>query len=252
MAGLTYAVTALKNGINVTIAERNIRLGKKIAMTGNGKCNIGNAFVKAENYNKSPVVNAVLNKISVEEYAEFLKSCGIYTYQDKDGRMYPLSDSASNVVDCLRNQIGKYGGKVVTESVSLCRIKNGKYEIKLEGRYQLFDKVVLACGSQAQAERPNVFGVIPSEYFTPMYPSLVPVKILGMDSVLNGIRARADVTLYDGEFVLGRESGEILFKDYGLSGICIFNLSSVIARRLVQGKGGSYYFTVDLATGFSQ
>lgn len=252
MAGLTYAVVALKNGAEVTVAERNLRLGKKIAMSGNGKCNIGNVNVNRDCYNKSGIVQAVLGRISVLEYVEFLKSCGIYTFADKEGRMYPLCESAANVVDCLRSQLNKFGGKVVTESVNLCRKKDGKYEVKLEGKYQLFDKVVVAVGSPSQAERPNIFGIVPSEYYTDLVPSLVPVKILTMDSVLNGIRARADVTLYDGELVLGRQSGEVLFKDYGLSGICIFNLSSVIARRQVCGKYGSYRFSVDLVPGYSQ
>lgn len=252
MAGLTYSVIALKNGETVTVAERNARLGKKIAMTGNGKCNIGNANVDASCYNKSGIVKAVLGKISVDEYLRFLQSCGIYTYDDGSGRLYPLCDSASGVVDCLRNQFAKYGGKFVNESVSLCRKKDGKYEVKLEGKYQIFDKVVVACGSPSQAERPNVFGIIPQEYFTPLVPSLVPVKIMGMDGMLNGIRARAEVTLYDNELILGKESGEVLFKDYGLSGICVFNLSALIARRQVAGKEGGYRFSVDLVPSYSQ
>lgn len=252
MAGLTYSILALKNGMDITIAERNIRLGKKIAMTGNGKCNIGNVKVDASCYNKSGIARAVLGEISVEEYLQFLKSCGIHTYSDNAGRLYPMSDSASNVVDCLRNQFNKYGGKLVNESVTFCRKKDGKYEVKLEGKYQLFDKVVVACGSSAQAERPNIIGVVPQEYFSTLVPSLVPVRIMGMDAVLNGIRARADVTLYDGELVLGKQSGEILFKDYGLSGICIFNLSALIARRKVAGKDGRYCFSVDLVPSYTQ
>lgn len=252
MAGLTYSVVALKNGMDVTIAERNIRLGKKIAMSGNGKCNIGNVNANRDCYNKSGIVKSVLGKISVLEYVEFLKSCGVYTYADKEGRMYPLCESATNVVDCLRNQVTKFGGKVVTESVNLCRKKDGKFDVKLEGKYQTFDKVVVAVGSPSQAERPNIFGIVPLEYYTNLVPSLVPVKILTMDGILTGIRARADVTLFDGDFVLGKESGEVLFKDYGLSGICIFNLSSIIARRQVNNKFGSYRFSVDLVPGYSQ
>ena len=111
MAGLTYAIVALKNGIDVTLAERNNRVGKKIAMTGNGKCNIGNANVDKNCFNSSPIVQKVLDEISVEEYVQFLSSCGIYTHTDEMGRMYPLCDSASNVVDCLRHQFAKNGGK---------------------------------------------------------------------------------------------------------------------------------------------
>ena len=113
MAGLTYAIVAAKNGCDVTVAERNARLGRKIAMTGNGKCNIGNAQVSAACFNKSAIVNNVLNPISADEYVKFLNSCGIYTYTDADGRMYPLSESANGAVDCLRYQLEKYGGKAL-------------------------------------------------------------------------------------------------------------------------------------------
>ena len=84
MAGMTYAIVACKNGMDVTVAERNSRVGKKIATTGNGKCNIGNEKVNASCYNGSAVVRRVLDEISVNEYKRFLISCGIYTYADSE------------------------------------------------------------------------------------------------------------------------------------------------------------------------
>lgn len=253
MAGLTYAIIACKNGIDVTVAERNSRVGKKIAMSGNGKCNIGNANVSAACYNKSDIVNKVLAEISVEEYRKFLTSCGIYTYTDSEGRMYPLSDSASNVVDCLRNQLARYGAKLLTDTLITSVEKRGsQYEVNVNGNKQIFDKVVLACGSGSQAERPNVYSIVPADLFAPTVPSLVPVKIHDMPAVLNGLRAKAEARLYCGEMLLGSQSGEVLFKDYGLSGICIFNLSALIARREVQRKKGAYTFSLDVVPNLTQ
>lgn len=253
MAGLTYAVVAAKNGLDVTVVERNARVGKKIGMTGNGKCNIGNARVSPACYNKSALVNKVLSSVPVEEYVKFLKSVGIYTYEDGDGRMYPLSESASNVVDCLRNQVEKYGGKIICDSdVFNVRPSNKGYDVLINRANYRFDKVVAACGSKSQANETNVYGIVPKEYFTPLCPSLVPVKTRSIDPVLNGLRVKADVTLLDGAVPVSKEHGEVLFKDYGLSGICIFNLSAQIARRIVQGKQGDYKFALDLLPGFSQ
>ncbi len=253
MAGLTYAIVAAKNGYDVTVAERNPRLGKKISMTGNGKCNIGNANVNASCYNKSAIVSNVLNKISVDEYVKFLYSCGIVTYADNEGRMYPLSDSANGVVDCLREQLEKYGGKTVCGvEASNCRKVGDRYEVRIGGGKYIFDKVVLACGSRSQSLDVNPYTVVSQNMFTPLVPSLTPVKVFNMDGVLNGIRVKADVTLLDGALTLGKQSGEVLFKDYGLSGICIFNLSSIIARKQVQRKNGNYIFSVDLVPSMSQ
>ena len=247
MAGLTYAIVACKNGIDVTVAERNPRVGKKLSATGNGKCNIGNERVSVSNFNGCAVVKRVLDEISVADYKRFLLSCGIYTYTDAEGRMYPLSDSASNVVDCLRHQLAKFGGKLLCDTeITACERIEGKYQVTIGATKHVFDKVVLACGSGSQAPTPNVANIVPSGVFTPLCPSLVPVKARNMDGSLNGIRVRANVTLYDGALLLGSESGEVLFKDYGLSGIAIFNLSSIIARRTVQRKLGQYVFSLDV------
>ena len=248
MAGLTYAITALKNGIDVTIAERNNRVGKKIAMTGNGKCNIGNANVDASCFNNSIIVKNVLQQVTVDEYVNFLNSCGIYTHTDEMGRMYPLSDSASNVVDCLRHQFAKHGGKLLLDTnVQSLSMQKGKY--LLDG--VIYDKVVLACGSGSQVQNP-VWPLVEKQWQTPTCPSLVPVRISQMDGVLNGIRAKCTVTLLADGKKIAQESGEVLFKDYGLSGICIFNLSALIARNIVAGQNFNYTFSIDLVPTMSQ
>lgn len=253
MAGLTYAVIACKNGQDVTVVERNVRVGKKIAMTGNGKCNIGNARVSPSCYNKSAIVSKVLDTISVSEYVKYLKSVGIYTFEDNDGRMYPLSESASNVVDCLRHQVEKFGGKIICDSeVFSVRPSDKGFDVLIDRNGYRFEKVVACCGSKSQSNETNVFGIVPKEYFTPLCPSLVPIKTRTIDHILNGLRVKADVTLSDGVVPIAKESGEVLFKDYGLSGICIFNLSAIIARRIVQGKSGDYSIALDLLPRLSQ
>ena len=248
MAGLTYAVVAAKNGHTVTLAERNSRVGKKIAMTGNGRCNIGNVKVDASCYNKSAIVKNVLDEISVLEYRRFLSSCGIFTYSDPDGRLYPLTDNANSVVDCLRHQLYKYGGKTLIDTEVTGFVKVGqKYQVTLHAEKHQFDKIVLACGNKSQSEPLNIYYLVPADAFTPTAPSLTPVRIRNMDGTLNGLRAKADVSLYDGIVLLGKESGEVQFKDYGLSGICVFNLSAIIARREIQRKSGNYRFVLDAA-----
>ena len=248
MAGLTYAIVALKNGTNVTVAERNNRVGKKIAMSGNGKCNIGNANVSMDCFNDSKIAHAVLEDISVAEYTQFLNSCGIYTYADEMGRMYPLSDSASNVVDCLRHQFAKHGGKLLTDvNVQDVALKNGKYICN----GVTYDKVVLACGSGSQCQAPTL-PLVERSWLTPTCPSLVPVRTTQMDGILNGIRAKCVVTLLADGSPLATESGEVLFKDYGLSGICIFNLSALIARNNVKGAKHTYTFSIDLVPSMTQ
>lgn len=253
MAGLTYAIVACKNGWDVTVAERNGRVGKKIAMTGNGKCNIGNVNVSASCYNRSGIVLRVLQALPVCEYVRFLNSCGVYTYTDDEGRMYPLSDSAAGVVDCLRYQLSKFGGKLLADTVATSIVRRGDaYDVNLGGKTVRFDKVVVAVGSRSQAVSTGIEQLVSPTCLTPTVPSLVPVKVLDADVTLNGLRARAIVSLFDGEKLLATQQGEVLFREYGLSGICIFNLSALIARREVQRKRSNYHFELDLVPDLSE
>lgn len=247
MSGLTYGIVAVKNGNDVTIAERNSRLGKKISMTGNGKCNIGNVNTDVGYYNGGVVVDNVLAKISVKEYRQFLYSCGIITYCDDEGRLYPVCNNAPNVVDCLRYQFSKFGGKIFCDTqVNKIVKKDGYFDVTFgNGTTQNYDKVIVCCGSGAQADKPCLEG-IDSKYFTPLYPSLTPIKVAEKPTAISGQRAKANVTLLQDGKVVAIQSGEVLFREYGLSGICIFNLSAIIARNYVKGINAKYNLVVDI------
>ena len=132
MAGLTFAISALRLGYQVTIAEKNNRVGKKISATGNGKCNIGNEFVSIKHFNDSKIASTVLHAINVDTYKHFLHSVGIFTYTDNAGRMYPLSDSASTVVDCLRHTLQDLGGIVIQAEVTQITAKNFSVRARTE------------------------------------------------------------------------------------------------------------------------
>lgn len=249
MAGLTYGILCAQNNMDVTICEQNARVGKKLSQTGNGKCNLGNVRIHSGCFNQSAVVNAVMQAVAVEDYVEFLRGCGIFTRTDSEGRMYPLSDSASNVVDCLRHAFARFGGKTQTgvRVTAVERTASGAFSVTDDnGNTAIYDAVVLACGSGSSCVAPDLHGIVPARYFTELSPSLVPVKVANAERTLDGLRARAFVTLYADGKPLATESGEVQFKDYGLSGICIFNLSAIIARDTVAGNNRNYTFGVDV------
>lgn len=246
MAGITYAIAAARKGHLVTLAERNSRLGKKLAMTGNGKCNIGNANVTPGAYNDSALVRKVLAAVPVEQYLRFLDSCGIVTYAT-DGRLYPLSDSAANVVDCMRYTLAKCGVEQLLDcEVSDVRTVGNGFEAQLCGKTRRFDLVVLACGSGSQAKQPNTAGLLTADCLTRLCPSLTPIRTRNVDPTLNGLRAGCNASLLCDGKLLGVQSGEVLFRDYGLSGIAVFNLSALVARRMVAGQSGNYQLALDV------
>ncbi len=251
MSGLTFAISALRLGYNVTIVEKNARVGKKIVATGNGKCNIGNQLVTPACFNDSKLANVVVNAISVETYKDFLHSVGIYTYTDTAGRMYPYSDSSSTVVDCLRFAVERLGGTIVQGEATNITQCGGKYAVTVDGKTKTWDKVVLSVGSGSQAPMPNVASLVDSKYLTPTCPSLVPIKVTTALPTLNGVRHKCTATLVENGHAVYLENGEVLFRDYGLSGICIFNMSAVIARSNVRGENNRYQITLDLLPDFT-
>ncbi len=245
---MTYAILAARKGHSVTIAEKNSRLGKKLAATGNGKCNVGNAHVDESCFNSSAVLSHVLSAVPVGNYLQFLQSVGVFTYDDGTGRLYPLSDSASNVVDCFRSALSSLSVRVLTDCpVSALRKQNGGgFLATLGGKNEFFHKVVYAVGSPSQAENPHAFSLIPTSLFTPLCPSLAPLKVDGMDRVLSGLRCKCHATLTCNGTPLATRSGEVQFKEYGLSGICIFDLSALVARSFVRGEQPRFTVILDL------
>lgn len=247
MSGLTYGILSARSGIDTVLCERNARVGKKLSATGNGRCNIGNANINKACFNGSNIVNAVISKVTVDKYLQFLQSCGIYTFCDDFGRIYPLSESANNVIDCLRYAYSRSGGTTVCncEVRNVKRLKDG-FNAEIDGAVKHFDKVVLACGSESSADKLHIDGLVSEQWFTKRVPSLVPVTVKNMDKTLNGLRVKAQVSLICSGKARATEHGEVQFKQDGLSGICVFNLSAIVARDIVAGHVNDYTFTIDL------
>ncbi len=247
MSGMVCGIMLSRNGHNVTIIERNSRLGKKISVTGNGRCNISNTIVTADNYNKTPLVDYVLSGVSACDVDNFLDSIGIFRHSDSMGRVYPITDNANSVVDCMRIALDRLGVSVVCDSTveGIMHSGSGYIVTATTGRYSC-DKVVLCVGSGSGASPVDLKSLVGNNFTTKLVPSLVPITTVGADKTLNGIRAKVDATLFGGGNMLATNSGEVLFKDYGLSGICIFDLSAVIAECIKNDTCNNFSISLDI------
>ena len=249
MSGLVCAIASAKCGYSVTLLEQNPRVGKKISATGNGKCNLYNLAPQG-NYNDNAFFDALLSRYSVDDVKEFFASIGIFTYADSLGRAYPITDNANSVVDCLRTAAGRLGVAIFNQtaiSVEKCPKDHFEgYIVATDMHKHLCHKVVLACGSGSQAHLPSLSKIVPNSYFTPTSPSLVPVKIADMPKILNGLRLKTNVQLLQDGQPVANVNGEVQFKDYGLSGICVMDLSAIIARNAVKGISCGYQIVLDL------
>ncbi len=231
-----FAASQLPANLSVAILESNERVGKKLLATGNGKCNLTNYDLNIVHYNKPNIVEDFLDRFDVHDTIFAFEKMGLIT-KVVDKRVYPYSECASSVLDVLRRAVEMRGTQVFTNhSVNFIEnftdgfFVNGiiKHDDKPNESFSFkADYVVLATGS------PATFGKSSVDLFTafghtarPMLPSLVPIKtnkepIKG----LQGVRVKAGVRLG-----YRYEVGEVLFKEFGVSGIAVFNMSSEIAR----------------------
>ena len=240
-AGLTVAAS-LKDKLKVCILEKNRRPGKKIMASGGGRCNITNA-----------------SALGVNETIEFFRRQGLELYCDQEGRYYPYSNQASDVVDILLTTIKKKNTKIYTEfSADSINVEGGKFSVYSGKQVIEAEKLIIATGGKSYPELGTT-----GDGFTlarklghtvnRVYPILAPVECEDMPN-LKGIRAQGVATLFRDGVAIDGERGEIQFTQDGLSGICIFNLSMSI--RAENGENireamARYQIELDLAPDFA-
>lgn len=235
-AGLMAAVAAKEQNAaaRVVLLEAGARVGKKLLSTGNGRCNLTNVGARAEDYASAEVAE-VLAQNPPRRVMERFERMGLVCRQEGEGRVYPASDAASSVLDALRLTAAHLG---VEEVVGFCaeQVMRGKkgFTVRAQDeRSAQGDRLILACGGRAASQ---CTGYALAEKLghtvTQLRPALLPVKTDGAGiRGLNGVRCRCVATLLcDGRIVL-REEGEVLFKDFGLSGIAVFQLTRAMARQ---------------------
>lgn len=245
-AGMMAAVTAARQGANVTLIEGNERIGKKILSTGNGKCNLGNRKLDInEYYCKEPNrLEGFLKQFDTDDVISFFQSLGM-VLKEKNGYLYPVSEQASVVLDALRFEMRSLYVNIVTE----CKIQSveqnsetGKISVSGSGKSFEFDRVILACGGQAAPKT----GSDGSGYrlarqlghsLVPTVPALVQLKCReDYFKGISGVRADARISVYVDNTCIAQERGELQLTDYGLSGIPVFQLSRVVNYILAEQR----------------
>lgn len=237
-SGLVCAISMLqlaeKNNLpfRVTVLEEKNRIGKKILATGNGRCNMLNTDTEPFYFSRNNFHSFAIKKFDYRSDIDFFENIGLYTRTDPEGRVYPLSNQASTVLDSLRNECERLGVEFITE-YSVKEIKKSRNGFLLNGE-KSFDKVVLACGGMSAVRDFNGYKLLESlgHKVTKVYPSLSKLNTKNTADVryLQGIRHKVRLSLCcDNRFVT-EENGEILFTAYGLSGIAIMQLSAYITR----------------------
>ena len=225
--------------ISVRILEGTSRVGKKLSLTGNGRCNITNKNIKLSSFHGTDKTfcEPALKKYNISFTENFFKSIGVpFVFEENKG--YPASFQASSVVDCMRFAAEELGVIVNFETkVTGIQISKGKYKIIASNMNFLAENVVVAAGLLSGGDRlgcdASMLNLLKKSGFKTIMttPAIVQLKTVNtVTKQLKGIKVNAEVTLMISGKPERKEYGEVLFCDYGLSGPPILQISREVSR----------------------
>ena len=236
-AGMLAALTAAENGHRVLLLERQSRVGRKLLATGNGRCNLSNYHVSpAHSHGGAGFCDFALSQFDVGETLQYFASLGLLTVSEASGRIYPMSNMAGSVLDVLRYALERPEIDLQTgQTVTAVRKMPEGFSVKTETDTFSARCLILAAGGAAGSKvggGMDGYRLAKSlgHHRTALYPSLVQLKTdPTYPRALKGVKAQCGISICRGSQVLARNSGEVLFTEYGVSGPAIFDLSRSVS-----------------------
>lgn len=242
-SGLMAALSARERGAGVCILEKNPRVGKKILATGNGRCNFTNVGASPSDYNHPEFVSPAFSAFGPGPTVGFFGRLGIVPKVEDLGKAFPLSEQASSVLDVLLYRIRETGIEIVSEApANEISFRDGLFSVSTpQGTYGGKTLVLAAGGKAMPASGSDGSGLRLAESLghriTPVFPSLVKLRLSSPHlKGLDGVKLPGTVRLLSRGAVLGEETGDVLFTDYGISGPPVLQLSRKANALLFAGE----------------
>lgn len=248
-AGMTAALAAARAGAEVLLLEQNERIGKKLLLTGNGKCNYTNLELDAARYDTDgpDFVRELIKRYPPKTIIRFLEELGVPPLSRHGGWIYPHAEQAAAVLNALRTALEReqVAVRTGTRILGIQREKKGGFRIRTEEKPLYADRVILALGGSALAKTgSDGSGFRYAEELglkleTPR-PALCPLRSTERENpffrAAQGVRVPAELTLFVDNAARGRESGELQLTKEGFSGIAVFQLSLFAGRALAEKR----------------
>lgn len=243
-SGLIAAIFAKNKNNEVIILEKNNNCGKKILITGNGKCNFFNEDFTINHYRSSDldILERIINNDNKNKILSFFADIGVLS-KIKNGYYYPNSNQAITIKEALVLQ-AKLSGVIIQNDtiVENIKYKKDKFIITTCNSTITCEKLILSTGSKAAPQTGSdgfsykVLNNLHHKVITPL-PALTPINCIGnFFKDWNGIRIDATVTMLENNRVIASSTGEIQLTNQGISGICVFQLSGRIIRSIYNGN----------------
>ena len=242
-SGMAAALAAAENPNNqVILLERQARVGRKLAATGNGRCNLTNLHASEGGYHgeEAAFADTAISVFGPEKTLEWFASLGLFTVAEASGRVYPYSDQANSVVDVLRFALEQPNIRLET-GFEVEKVKKTTDGFRVEGAEGSFDcdKLIVACGGLAGTKLGGTmsgYKILRSlgHKCTRLRPALVQIKSSwGGFAGLKGVRANCHAQILHNGEVFAESEGELQMTEFGVSGPVIFEIS----RDVCQGGG---------------
>ncbi len=240
-AGLCAAITRAREGEKVTLLEQNSKVGKKILVSGNGKCNIDNKYIALHRFHSQnpDFVAKVLEGYDFPIVEKFFTSLGLELVEGKEGKMFPMSLQATSVVELLEYEAKRVGVEIVCDcAVTSVDKKRDTFTLETTQGTKSCMKLVLTSGSPAAPQLGGsnsgyAFATKMGHALIPRHPSLV--QLCSEEPWVKGctgVKVAGLAKLYaNGEYITEKK-GDLLFTNYGISGLAILDLSREVSTRL--------------------
>lgn len=234
-AGIFSALVASEKH-EVTIFERNNRIGKKLLATGNGRCNLTNVSVERKNFHgDGNFAYKIYKKFDNETAVKYFEDLGILTTTKESGKIYPRSLTAASVLNVFLEELENRNIEVKTDKYinKIEKIKN-RFKIHTKEESYTFDRVIMATGGMSMASSGsdgNGYKLLKDLGHTVLetHPALVQLKLKSnFLKHLSGTKVEGVCYLLKDGKVIKERSGDILFTDYGISGPPILDLSRYV------------------------
>lgn len=248
-AGMTAALAAARAGAEVLLLEQNERIGKKLLLTGNGKCNYTNLELDVARYDTDApdFVRELIKRYPPKAIIRFLEELGVPPLSRHGGWIYPHAEQAAAVLNALRAALEReqVAVRTGTRVLGIQREKKGGFRIRTEEKPLYADRVILALGGSALAKTgSDGSGFRYAEELglklEAPRPALCPLRSTERENpffrAAQGVRVPAELTLFVDNAARGRESGELQLTKEGFSGIAVFQLSLIAGRALAEKR----------------
>ena len=247
-AGMIAAVFAARNGNEVSLYEKNEKLGKKLFITGKGRCNLTNTAEMEDMFNavvsNPKFLYSSFYSFTNDQTIAFFEELGVKTKTERGGRVFPASDHSSDVIHGLERELNRLGVRIeLNTEVKEILTENGKVQglMLASGKKVEADAVIVAAGGLSYPSTGSTgdgYRMARScgHKVSRLFPALVPMEVKEWYAKeLMGLSLRnIEITITDGTKKLYQDFGEMLFTHYGVSGPVILSASSIVGSRLAE------------------